>query len=353
MLIAIHQHAERFFQAHHSHSWVPGYLKDRGFDTAAQQQWAAGYAPDEWRALTNHLRSLGFGDTAIEASGLARRTTRKTLVDFFRDRAMFPIKDPDGTTIAFIGRSRNGDPKYLNSPHTPIYAKGQTLFGLHAITTDSTPVITEGPLDAMAITAVGQGRFTGLSPCGTALTPDQVAALSLVTDLSTSGVVIAFDSDRAGQHAAVRAYALFTDICTAGAIVLPHGQDPAGVLRDTGPASLATLLSKQVRPLADLVTDAAIEPWRQSLDYAEGRHNALRAAGKAIAAMPPQDVPRQVARVAARLNFDYAMVTETTVDAVSARLAMSDFPLPPITGNATAGHMGRKPNERPPRGPTP
>ncbi|GAA1276855.1 hypothetical protein Psi02_00060 [Planotetraspora silvatica] len=353
MLIAIHQHAERFFQAHHSGSWVPGYLEKRGFDIVTQRQWAAGYAPNEWLTLTNHLRNLGFGDTAIEASGLARRTTRKTLVDFFRDRAVFPIKDPDGTTIAFIGRNRDGDPKYLNSPHTPIYAKGQTLFGLHAITTHSTPVITEGPLDAMAVTLASQGRLTGLALCGTALTLDQVKALGAATDLSNSGVLIAFDNDRAGQEAAVRSYALFKDRCTADAIALPRGCDPASVLRDAGPATLSLVLREKVLPLADLVTDAAIAPWQQSLQYAEGRLGALRSAGKAIAAMPPHDVPRQVARVAAQLNFDHAMVTATTVDAVSAHLAIRDFPLSPTAGNTTARHSGRKPNERPPRGPIP
>ncbi|WP_204078917.1 toprim domain-containing protein, partial [Planotetraspora phitsanulokensis] len=130
-------------------------------------------------------------------------------------------KDPDGTTVAFIGRSRDGDPKYLNSPHTPIYAKGQTLFGLHAITTHSTPVITEGPLDAMAVTLAGQGCLTGLALCGTALTLDQVKVLGAATDLSNSGVLVAFDNDRAGQDAAVRSYALFKNVCAADALMLP------------------------------------------------------------------------------------------------------------------------------------
>lgn len=131
MLLAIHEHAERFFQAHLPTSWVPDYLSQRGFGEDVQRQWRIGYAPNEWRALTRHLRGLGFPDTAIQASGLARRTTRGMLIDFFRDRAMFPITERDATTIAFIGRSRTSEPKYLNSPNTPVYGKGRTLFGLH------------------------------------------------------------------------------------------------------------------------------------------------------------------------------------------------------------------------------
>ncbi|MCT9934948.1 toprim domain-containing protein [Planotetraspora sp. A-T 1434] len=353
MLIAIHQQAERFFRAHYDGSWVPTYLEQRGFDRFTQHHWRTGYAPNDWRALTNHLRDLGYGDTAIEASGLARRTTRGTLVDHFRDRAMFPIKEHDGTTVAFIGRSRDGDPKYLNSPRTPIYAKSQTLFGLHAITPDAKPVITEGPLDAIAVTLTGRGYLAGLALCGTALTSDQVKTLRAAKDLSGNGVLLAFDSDRAGREAAVRSYALFRHGCTAEAVMLPDGRDPADVLRHGGREALATLLHKQARPLADLVVDAAIEPWQRSIQDAEGRLNALRSAGRAIATLAPHDVARQVTRVAARLNFDHAMVTETAADSVTTRLAVGDFPAPPTTGSATPSTRGRGPSERPLRGPTP
>ncbi|GII56052.1 hypothetical protein Pth03_44410 [Planotetraspora thailandica] len=352
MLIAIHQQAELFFQAHHPSSWVPAYLHNRGFDVGIQHSWQIGYAPNDWRALTRHLRGLGFSDIAIKESGLGRRTSRGTLVDFFRDRAMLPIKDVDGTTIAFIGRSRDNEPKYLNSPRTPLYVKGNVLFGVHALTTGAKPVITEGPLDAIAVTTVGKAQLNGLAPCGTALTPDHVVALRAATDLS-NGILIAFDGDAAGHAAAVRSYALFKDLCTAEAVMFPDGQDPAAVLHQAGPEALATILHTQNHPLADLVTDAAIEPWQHHLAYAEGRLNALRSVGKAIASMAPSDVPRQVARVAARLNVDHATVTETTVDFVTSRLALGDFPTPPTTASAPSSPIGRKPDERPLRGPTP
>ncbi|MFI7033477.1 toprim domain-containing protein [Microbispora rosea] len=353
MLLAIHEHAERFFQAHVSTSWVPDYLRQRGFDDDVQRQWRIGYAPNEWRALTRHLRSLGFPDTAIEASGLARRTTRGMLIDFFRDRVMFPITERDATTIAFIGRSRTSEPKYLNSPNTLIYAKGRALFGLHTLSAGAKPVITEGPLDAIAVTVAGGGRLAGLALCGTSLTPDQVRALDAAADLRADGVLVAFDGDRAGRQAAARSYSLLKDAGTAEAFVLPSDWDPAAVLSDAGPQRLAALLRVRVRPLADLVTDAAIEPWHDSLQYAEGRVGALRAAGAAIATMAPRDVARQVARVAAQLNFDHATVTETTTDSVTAQLALADFPAAPTSGSTTTRSGERRANERPLRGPTP
>jgi DNA primase len=353
MLLAIHEHAERFFQARVATSWVPDYLRQRGFDDDVQRLWRIGYAPNEWRALTRHLRGLGFPDTAIEASGLARRTTRGMLIDFFRDRAMFPITERDATTIAFIGRSRTSEPKYLNSPNTPIYGKGRALFGLHTLSAGAKPVITEGPLDAIAITAADRGRLAGLALCGTNLTPDQVRTLDAATDLRAGGVLVAFDGDRAGQQAAARSYSLLKDAGTAEALVLPPDWDPAAVLGDAGPETLAALLRVRVRPLADLVTDAAIEPWLDSLQYAEGRVSALRAAGAAIATMAPRDVARQVARVAAQLNFDHATVTETTTDSVTARLALADFPTAPTRGSTTTRSGERRASERPLRGPTP
>ncbi len=351
MLIPIHQQAERFFLACHSSSWVPDYLAERGFDRSTQRAWHIGYAPSEWRALTNYLRGLGFSDTAIECSGLARRTSRGTLIDFFRDRTMFPIKSHDGTTIAFIGRSLDAEPRYLNSPKTPIYRKRQTLFGLHALTLDTIPVITEGPLDAIAVTLTGGEGLTGLALCGTALTADHVRVLTRSLDLSR--VVLAFDGDQAGRAAAARSYPLFKGICTADAVMLSADRDPAGIFTEDGPAALATILTEQTRPLADLVVDAAIDRWQRSLEYAEGRVGALHSAGAAVAAMAPHDVARQIARVAERLGFDHATVTEAVTDCVTSRLAGGDFPAPLAFGATITRPKGRNPNERSLRGPTP
>jgi DNA primase len=100
-----------FFRTRLPGSWVPGYLAARGFSPAVQSRWHAGYAPAGWDALTRHLRGLGWPDELIEENRLAVRSRRGNLVDVFRDRAVFPVRSPDGTVAGFIGRaSERGAP---------------------------------------------------------------------------------------------------------------------------------------------------------------------------------------------------------------------------------------------------
>ena len=150
--------AQRFYTAQLAGSWVPGYLTGRGLRGAAEQ-WDIGYAPGGWTALTAHLRGLGHHGAAIEAAGLARRSRRGTLIDVFRDRVMLAVRGEDGQIAGFIGRAppgADGVPKYLNSPQTAAYHKGEVLFGLHQarslLTGGAVPVVTEGPFDAIAVT---------------------------------------------------------------------------------------------------------------------------------------------------------------------------------------------------------
>jgi DNA primase len=329
-LVRIQDAAARFFRNQLPGSWVPGYLNGRGFGPAIQSSWQAGYAPAEWDALTRHLRTAGYPDTLIETAGLARPSQRGTLIDTFRDRAMLPIHSGDGTIVAFIGRARDqappGVPKYLNTPRTDLYNKSSVLFGLWqgcaALTQGAHPVIAEGPVDAIAITTVYPGRYVGLAPCGTALTSRQVVALDEVADLRGSGVLVAFDSDEAGQRAAVKAFRVlspFTD--RAEAVIFPAGQDPAQILNERGRIVLVEMLAGRSRPLADLVIEAEVAKWDRWLVYAGGQINALRAAAPIIAALPHSQVSRQVARLAQRLDLDHATVTEAVTDALTELVA--------------------------------
>jgi DNA primase len=176
-------------------------------------------------------------------------------------------------------------------------------------------VIVEGPLDAIAVSGATGGRYGGLAPCGTALTAQHLAALDAVVDLGTSGIIVAFDSDEAGRHAAVRAYHLLIVLTSdVAAVALPPGHDPAQVLADHGPEALAAILAERIRPLADLVVDAELDRWSRWLDHAEGQINALRAAAPLIAAMPVPHVARQVARVSERLGLSHTIVTSAVTD---------------------------------------
>jgi len=248
--------AEHFYAARLSGSWVPSYLRERGFDATVATEWRFGYAPSGWTALTDHLRSLGHHRADIEAAGLARRARHGRLIDHFRDRAMLAIRGLDGTIAGFIGRARPGAgpgaPKYLNSPETAAYKKGDVLFGPHEarerLARGALPVIVEGPFDAIAVT-VADSRYAGIAACGTALTSRQVAALGGLANLRDTGVLVALDGDRAGHAAAVKAYGILRTATTrAVAVVSPGGSDPAQILQAHGPAALASALRADASP---------------------------------------------------------------------------------------------------------
>jgi DNA primase len=345
----IHQEAAQFFHGQLGDSWVPRYLNRRGLTAAVQETWQAGHAPAQWNALTLHLTALGHPEALIEATGLGRRSRRGTLIDTFRDRAMLPIRQTDGTIVAFIGRAAEHAapdvPKYLNSPATSHYSKGETLFGLYearaALANGARPVIVEGPLDAIAVSTAGDGRYAGLAPCGTALTACHVAVLARNADLRKVGVMVAFDPDDAGQRAAVRACHLLapvTDKMTA--VTLPAGQDPAQILATSGPEALTRTLAANAGPLPDLVTNAIISQWSPRLGYVEGQIGALHAAAPLIAALPPAHVARQVARLAAGLRLDHAIVTEAVTDALTALVSAQAEDTGPHATTRRAGLRG-------------
>ena len=165
--LAVLRDAEAYYTSQLAGSWAPGYLASRGVSDVTSRDWDIGYAPAGWSALTGHLRGLGHDDREIQAAGLAKPSSRGTLIDIFRDRIMLPVRDSGGTLAGFIGRAhpRAGPdvPKYINSPETAAYRKGNLLFGLHharpALAQGATPVLVEGPFDAIAVTiADGSAR---------------------------------------------------------------------------------------------------------------------------------------------------------------------------------------------------
>ena len=362
-LSALTAAAARFFADQLECGWASDYLAARGFGPQICREWGIGYAPATWTALTDHARDLGFTEPAIEAAGLAKRSARGTLIDVFRDRVMFPVRSLDGTVAGFIGRAPPGVgrtvPVYLNTATTSLYRKGSMLFGCYegrpALAAGARPVIAEGPLDAIAITAAGHrnpaaptapaghprsvrhsgsatpGRYVGLAPCGTALTPAQVRLLHAAAGRHPAGVpnpaspagwglpgvIVAFDADTAGRRAAVRAYGLLRDITRDLLTVpFPAGADPAGYSREHGAAALAELLDSSPHPLADLVIDTRVAKFDRWLEFTDGKFSALHAAASLIAELPPHQVARQVARLADRLGLTYAEVTEAVLGAL-------------------------------------
>ncbi|MFI0371498.1 toprim domain-containing protein [Actinomadura sp. 1N219] len=315
--------AQRFFRARLAASWVPGYLAGRGFPPGVQRRWQIGCAPAGPHALTEHLRTLGHGDEDIAAAGLARPGGGAgRLRDTFRDRAMFAIRTPDGAIAGFIGRRRDGGPgpKYLNGPDTPLFHKGELLYGLHEardrLAAGARPVLVEGPLDAIAVTMAGPAEYAAVATCGLALTAAQLDALAEVADLATAGVLVALDGDPAGRSGTVRAWERLAGVGgpveTAG---LPDDLDPAGLLQAEGRAAVLHALRTRT-PLIDTVVDAAVERAGGTLATPEDRLAAIRAASKVIA-VRPAEAARQVVRVASRVDVPPALITEVLVDTVS------------------------------------
>jgi DNA primase len=211
------------------------YLAGRGIGADAIEAFAIGYAPPEWDGLLKHLARSGFAPEALERAGLiVRRERGGGFYDRFRDRIIFPIQGPTGQPIAFGGRILGeGEPKYLNSPETPIFRKGRGLFGLYAnrgaIRDAGHAVLVEGYTDLIGLYSVGV-RNT-VAPLGTAFTEEQAKILSNHTRL----VVLLYDADDAGRAAALRT---IPSLLSAGIAVrvgaLPEGADPDDFARREG-----------------------------------------------------------------------------------------------------------------------
>jgi len=218
------------------------YLRSRGVETDSAERFGLGYAPDEWRGLKEAAAKHGFEEAQLlEAGLLAKSEKSDEPYDRLRDRIVFPIEGLSGRVIGFGGRILRADvkdaPKYLNSPETPIFQKGQNLYGLswarHAIRRDERALIVEGYMDVVSLAA--RGFENVVAPLGTALTRDQAKLLSRYC----GRVLLLFDSDAAGLKATFRAGDVLLEESLHPAVVtLPQGEDPDTVVRKEGPEAL-------------------------------------------------------------------------------------------------------------------
>ena len=212
------------------------YLLRRGLEEGAIAKYRLGWAPDTRDFLKRALKSH-FPEELLIAAGLLRRSERGETYDFFRGRVVFPIANRSGKIIGFGARTLGDDqPKYLNSPDTPIFDKGQTLYGLHwareAAKSEWPPVIVEGYTDAISMQVAGFSR--AVAPLGTALTEYQLLELWKLAPEP----VICFDGDAAGQRAANRALdralPLLKPDVTLRFVILPEKEDPDLYVKSKG-----------------------------------------------------------------------------------------------------------------------
>jgi DNA primase len=287
-------------------SWASEYLAGRGISAAVASEWHIGYAPPGWTTLTDHLRSLGYGDDEIQAAGVAKPSRRGTLIDRFRDRVMLAVDDEHDRIAGFIGRVHpdrdSGDvPRYLNSPESVVFHKGSLLFGLSrgraALARGAVPVIVEGPFDALAVTLADPARHAGLATCGTALTGQHAELLSRASDLPRTGVLACFDADNAGCKAAVRAYGLLRPHTPKLQAARLNAKDPAAVFAQDGPAALRAVLREHREPLSALLVDARIGQFGKYLDHTEGRYRAMHSTAALIAELLPGQAAKRISQL--------------------------------------------------------
>ncbi len=321
-LIAAHVEAARFYAEQLT---TPAgraareFLAARGFDKAAAEHYGCGFAPDSWDALTKHLRALGFTAQELVGAGVAREGRSGGLIDRFRRRLLWPIRELSGDVIGFGARKLFDDddgPKYLNTPETLIYKKSHVLYGIdrakREIARQGRAVIVEGYTDVMACHLAGVA--TAVATCGTAFGGDHIGVLRRLlmdTDMYAGEIIFTFDGDAAGQKAALRA---FEDeqrfVAQTFIAVSPDNMDPCELRLAKGDAAVRDLVARR-EPLLAFALRSVLA--RFNLDTPEGRVFALRATAPLVAKIKDRALRPEYVR---KLSGDLGMEIEVVQRAV-------------------------------------
>lgn len=310
------------------------YLEGRGISEATQKQFRLGYAPNSWDAMSSFLRLRGASTAQIERSGLVTLKEAGGFYDRFRGRLMFPICDTQGRPVAFGGRIiGEGEPKYLNSPETAVYTKGQHLFGLgysrDSIRNKDFAILVEGYLDFLI--PFQEGVRNLVASLGTALTDNQVRLLGRYT----RKIVVNFDPDSAGVAATKRSLELLLgEGFKVNVLTLPDNLDPDEFIRERGADGYLRLL-KNSQPFLDYIVEQAV-----------GANDQTRPTGKVetINAILPYlklvkdriERAEQFERIADRLKIDSKLIrqefrkaAESRQDKVSDHAALASVAVKP------------------------
>ncbi|MFM9914173.1 MAG: DNA primase [Rhizobacter sp.] len=310
------------------------YLKQRGLSGEVAARFAMGYAPEGWRALASAFPR--YDDPLLDESGLvisqdaeAESGADSKRYDRFRDRIMFPIRSVQGDVIGFGGRVLDrGEPKYLNSPETPVFSKGRELYGLYeartAIRQHGFALVVEGYMDVVALAQLGYPN--AVATLGTACTAEHVQKLFRFTD----SVVFSFDGDAAGRRAAGRALEASlphaTDLRSVRFLFLPPEHDPDSYVREHGTDGFAACIEQAV-PLSRQVVAVAQEGC--DLGTAEGRARFLALARPLWVALPEGALKRQ-------LLGDLAIVAKLDVSELAGLWQTASTKPSPKVGGAAA-----------------
>jgi DNA primase len=314
------------------------FLAERGFDRSAAVDYGCGFAPAGWDTLTRYLHQQGFTGPELLSAGLAKQARSGSLIDRFRRRLLWPIRDLTGDVIGFGARRLFEDddgPKYLNTPETPIYKKSHVLYGIdrakREIAKQGRAVVVEGYTDVMSCHLAGVP--TAVATCGTAFGADHISVLRRLlmdTDTFAGEIIFTFDGDAAGQKAALRA---FEDdqrfVAQTYIAVSPDNMDPCELRLAKGDAAVRDLVARR-EPLIAFALRSVLS--RYDLDTAEGRVGALRAAAPLVAKIKDRALRPEYAR---RLAGDLGMEVEEVIRAVGSKVAGAGpaRPVPPAASH--------------------
>lgn len=277
------------------------YLERRGISPKLQKAFGIGFAPDSRGRLKTALKS--FGEGKLIETGLLILVEEKEPYDRFRGRVMIPIRDARGRTIAFGGRILDqGEPKYLNSPETPLFDKGRTLFNIDragpAARKSGRVIAVEGYMDVIALARAGIDE--AVAPLGTALTEMQLERLWRMAEVP----ILCFDGDKAGQKAAIRAAQRALPMIAPGRTLrfalLPGGQDPDDLVKAGGVSAMEKVLGEAIS-LDELLWRAEYEA--QPLGTPEARAGLRKRLGDLAASIQDGDVRYQY-QMEFRRRFD-------------------------------------------------
>ncbi len=279
------------------------YLRNRGLSGEIARDFGIGYAPDGWDNLLRHLGNR-YDQALLLKAGMVSRNDSGRTYDKFRNRIMFPIRDRRGRVIAFGGRVLDqGEPKYLNSPETPVFHKSSTLYGLFEATRArgrlERLIVVEGYMDVVALAQHGIGN--AVATLGTATTADHVRTMFQLVPR----IVFCFDGDRAGREAAWRALGNAIGALRDGKEVdflfLPEGEDPDSHVRQHGADAFLTLADQAI-PLSDYL-----------LQTLKARHDITRMEGRSSLMLEAQQLLEPLHRGFLRRQIEAELERITTL----------------------------------------
>jgi len=286
------------------------FLAERGFDRQVALDFGCGFAPGGWDTLARHLRGKGFTQAELVTAGLAKESSRGTLIDRFHRRLVWPIRDITGDVIGFGARKLMDDdpgPKYLNTPETPLYKKSTVLYGIERAKRDIAKrhqaVVVEGYTDAMACHLAGV--TTAVASCGTAFGGEHISVLRRLLmdqDEFRGEVVYTFDGDAAGQAAAMKTFKEDQRfVAQTFVAVESEGRDPCELRQEQGDAAVRDLIARR-SPLIEFVLKTTLGDY--DLDTVEGRVAALEKTAPLLAQIKDHALRPAYARRLASLIGD-------------------------------------------------